>query len=506
MMNSLAVLIERAAQVFPDNIALEDEHGETSYGELRRLSRAMASGLLGTGAGREAPVAVFLPKGSACVVCFYGTLYCGAPYAPMDYNAPVARISATLQSLRPACVITDAPGRERLDACGVTCPVADYEALVNTPEDREGVERALRATLDTDPAYIMYTSGSTGVPKGVAIPHCGVISYSQWVVETFRVTADTVFGMQSGFHFDNSVLDLYAALRQGAKVVIIPEPLFMYPRELMGYVAEKKINFIFWVPTVMISVANAGVLDGEALRELKTVLFAGEVMPNKQLNIWRKNLPDALYANLYGPTEITDVCCYYVVDRPFADADPMPLGRACEDMRLYILREDGTQADVGEEGELCVAGTGVALGYWNAPELTEKAFTANPLNPNWPERLYRTGDIAYRSDEGLIMFCGRRDNQIKLRGNRIELGDIETAARSLPGIKNACALFDSEGERIVLFLETKEQLNQRKCKLELGKLIPKYMVPTALVTMERFPLTLTRKIDRTALKAMMAQN
>ena len=261
---------------------------------------------------------------------------------------------------------------------------------------------------------------------------------------------------------------------------------------------------IFWVPTVMINVANSGALEGHPLPRLKNVAFCGEVMPNTQLNIWRKALPDCQYANLYGPTEITDVCCYYRVDRPFADHESLPIGRACENMRVRILTDEGREAAVGETGELCVLGSGVALGYWNNPEQTAKAFVPNPLSP-WPERMYRTGDLARWGEDGLIYFLGRKDSQIKLKGNRIELGEIEAAAMCVPGVENACALFDAERERIVLFVEGGGGLSLRKMNLALKQYIPQYMLPGKLVAMDRLPHTANDKIDRVALRATLKE-
>ena len=383
------------------------------------------------------------------------------------------------------------------------CEIIDYVNLIVENEDEKLVNQAMIDTLDTDPAYIMYTSGSTGVPKGVVIPHRGVLDYAAWIADIYSITEKTVIGLQSGFHFDNSVFDLYASVLTGAKVLIIPEILFMYPIKLMEFVKEKKVSCVFWVPTVMNSVANCGVLENIELPDLKTVVFAGEVMPNKQLNIWRKNLPDCLYSNLYGPTEITVDCTCYMVDREFDDLDPLPIGYERHNMRVLILRDDGTEAAPNETGELCVIGSQLALGYWNNPEETAKAFTANPLNKAFYEEMYHTGDLAYKCEDGLIMYVGRKDSQIKLRGNRIEMGDIENAARTIAGLTNACAVFDAPNEQIVLFVETTQKFNKRMINLELGKLIPKYMLPGKVVCMETFPLNANRKIDRVALKAML---
>lgn len=503
-MNSIACLLERTARQYPERIALEDSQGELSYEDLRRQARAAASYFLRKGLKRGQPVAVYLPKSNRCVVSFYGALYCGVPYAPLDFTAPPARIQRTLENLQPPFLITDAEGRERLAQMKLPeLTMLDYDELVAEAENPAAVDLALSETIDTDPAYIMYTSGSTGVPKGVVIAHRGVLDYAAWIAETYAITEQTIIGLQSGFHFDNSVFDLYAALLTGAKVLIIPEILFMYPIKLMEYVKEKQVSCVFWVPTVMSSVANCGVLESLELPDLKTVVFAGEVMPNKQLNIWRKNLPDCLYSNLYGPTEITVDCTCYMVDRPFADTDPLPIGYERPNMRVIILKEDGTEAAPEETGELCVIGSQLALGYWNNPEETSRAFTANPLNRAYYEEMYHTGDLAYKCRDGLIMYVGRKDSQIKLRGNRIEMGDIENAARTIPGLTNACAVYDAPNEQIVLFAETDQTVSKRVLNLELGKLIPKYMLPGKVVCLEQFPLNANRKIDRVALKAML---
>lgn len=503
-MNSIACLLETAARRWPQNIALEDQNGTLTYAQLRQLARRAAAALLQKGVTRGQPVAVYLPKSNGCVVSFYAALYCGVPYSPLDFTAPAERIRRTLENLLPPVLITDQEGRDKLaELLPPECEILDYESLTEAQRDEAPVEQALRDTVDTDPAYIMYTSGSTGVPKGVVIPHRGVLDYAAWIAETYSITEETVIGLQSGFHFDNSVFDLYASVLTGARVLIIPEILFMYPIKLMEFVKEKHVSCVFWVPTVMNSVANCGVLEQIELPELKTVVFAGEVMPNRQLNIWRKALSHCLYSNLYGPTEITVDCTCYMVDRAFDDLEPLPIGYARPNMRVVILRDDGTEAAAGETGELCVIGSQLALGYWNNPEETARAFTANPLNQAYYEELYHTGDLAYKLDDGLIMYVGRKDSQIKLRGNRIEMGDIENAARTLPGLTNACAVFDAANEQIVLFAETDRKLNRRMVNLELGKLLPKYMLPGQLVCLTQFPLNANRKIDRVALKAML---
>ena len=504
MLNSAARWLAQTAARFPERTAVEDEWGTLTWRELEEAVERTATAMLELGVAPNQPVLVYLPKSRESVVSFLAALYAGCPYAPVDYAIPMERMGRTLENLKPALVVTDQEGMERLAGLGAERAVL-YTRLAAAEADHRRVMAALEAVIDTDPCYIMYTSGSTGVPKGVTVPHRGVLEYAQAVVDTFGLTQDSVLGLQSGFHFDNSVFDLYGCLMTGARLVIIPEILFMYPHKLLDLLEEKGVTCLFWVPTVMISVANSGALEGRVLPALKTVVFAGEVMPNRQLNLWRRTLPGRVYANLYGPTEITVDCTCYLVDREFADSEPLPIGKPWRGARVLLLKEDNTPAAPGEEGEICVLGSGVALGYWNAPEQTARAFVPNPLNPDYPEIMYRTGDLGRWDADGNILFCGRRDHQFKLRGNRIELGDIETAAATLEGVDKVCALFDELNQEIVLAVESQTALQLRKVNLALGRLIPKYMLPKRLEIFEALPLTPNRKIDRVLLRRQLVE-
>lgn len=500
-LNSAVRLLDIAAEKFNTKTAVADERGTMSFAELQKNGKAIASALLKVNSDTLSPVMVFLPKSAKCIACFMGAMYSGNPYVPVAYDMPAARIQKIADSLTDGGhIITDENGLEILKTIDISLNIHIYDETVNTPADEAAVNTALSRVIDTDPIYIMFTSGSTGAPKGVTVPHRGVIDYAMWVRDTFGIDDKSILGNQAPFYFDNSIFDIYSMLLTGAQMTIIPETLFMFPSKLPEFIKENHVTTIFWVPTVMINVANSGVLSEIELDELKNVAFCGEVMPNAQLNIWRKAHPHCRYANLYGPTEISDVCSYYIVDRGFDDSDPLPIGKACKNMRIIILNEDNKIADINEQGELCVIGTGVSLGYWNNGEITRKAFTQNPANPFYPERIYRTGDLAYVNDEGLIMFLGRRDNQVKVKGNRIELGEIENAAMCVGGIKGACAVFDETSQKIVLFAESCEPLMLRKTNLELKKYIPQYMLPSKLVVMDKFPHTANDKIDRVTLK------
>ncbi len=495
-MNSAVRMLDAAAERYPDRPAVEDANGVITYRQYRDVSRHVGSGILRLNPGGR-PVIVYLPKGTDALTVFMGAQYAGCPYAPVDSHAPLARLVKIAESLRPGVIVTDASlaaGLEGADLGGAV--VALCEELSMTAIDEAGLEARVSRVIDADPIYIMYTSGSTGTPKGVTIPHRGIIDYAGWVVRTFGITERDVLAGQAPFYFDNSTFDIYGAIRGGAKLTLIPDSLMMYPVALPEFLRAKRVTVIFWVPTVLMNVAVSGALERVEMPDLRLVAFCGEVMHNKTLNVWRRALPGRTFANLYGPTEITDVCCYYIVDREFADSEKLPIGRGCENMRVYVLREDGTEAGPGEMGEICVTGSGVALGYWNAPEITARAFERT-ANGEWR---YRTGDLGYVDSDGLLEFMGRRDNQIKLRGNRIELGEIEAAAMCVQGIRNAAAVFDEDAGVITLFLETSREPRLRSFNAELRKRVPQYMLPGKLVAMERLPHTANDKIDRVKLK------
>ena len=490
--------LDRTAQLFPDKTAVDDIYKSLTFSQIRKQAQALA-GLLIEQNLLNSPVAVFMQKGCDMVVSFAAINYSGNFYVPIDTKSPENRIKSVFDSLHSKVVVTNKANHDRLKSFfdGKIILIEDSARHCEGESNPESLIRSqLAQVIDTDPVYSIFTSGSTGNPKGVVISHRGVIDYIDWAISTFGVNEKAIIANQAPFYFDNSTLDLYLMFAAGATLVIVPEEYYAFPAKLIDLLNEKKINFVFWVPFVLINVANYKLLEQKKPEYLEKILFAGEVMPNKHLNYWRKHLPDCLYANLYGPTEITVDCTYYIVDRKFSDEEPLPIGKPCRNSGILILTDDNRAAKVNETGELCVRGSSLAMGYYNDPEKTAKAFVQNPLNPHYPEVIYRTGDMAYWNERGEVMYVGRKDFQIKHNGYRIELGEIENAVLGTQLVHATCVVYDNAHKEIVMFYLADEELNVGEFRKRIMQSIPKYMVPTKYHHLEKFPLSANGKIDR----------
>ncbi len=493
--------LDETADRLPEKTAFVDEHKKITFRELRMQAMALATRMIEKGLFRK-PVVVYLEKGVDVLVSFMGAAYSCNFYSPIDIDMPASRVNKILEVLQPSLVITTARLREAFAGYAYEGEYLLFEDAVVLKVEEEMVNAARMRGIDTDFLYVLFTSGSTGIPKGVTINHRSVIDYIDWVTETFAITEEDSFGNQAPFYFDNSILDIYSTIKSGATTYIIPKNLFAQPVPLLEYLKEKRINTIFWVPSALIVVAKLKAFRNVDLSDtLRRVLFCGEVMPNKQLNTWRRFLPDVLYANLYGPTEITDACTYYIVDREFADDEPLPIGIPMANTDILVLNDRNEPVKGDEIGELCVRGTSLSMGYYNNSEKTREAFVQNPLNPCVPETIYRTGDLVKYNAHGEIIYLSRKDFQIKHMGHRIELGEIETAVSSLEEIAMCCCLYDEKRQKIVLFLE--EPLERAYINEKISGLVPEYMLPGKVITLEKMPINANGKIDRVKLKELL---
>ncbi|AJC11361.1 hypothetical protein JI75_00210 [Berryella intestinalis] len=495
-------LFKSSLRARPERVLFSDERKAVTYAQADESTSRIARAVLARKLSKQ-PVVIFLDKTVECLEAFLGVMRSGNFYSPIEISMPARRIESIFSTLEPSLVISDGKLKDRLGAAGYNGDIIDLSEIDSEPlADPSELERAERSIISTDLLYVLFTSGSTGVPKGVAVSHGSVIDFVEWTTSTFGLSAETVLGNQAPFYFDNSVLDIYSALRCGGRAHIIPPELFAFPAPLFEHMRNSGVNTIYWVPSALVHVANLKGLEGGDLPDLETILFCGEVMPNKQLNQWRRAFPESFFANLYGPTEATVACGFFAVDRAFSDDEPLPMGAARRNTEFLLLDEhDKLVTEPERIGELCIKGACLARGYYGAPEKTAEVFTQNPCNPHIPDTIYRTGDLAYYNELGELVFSSRKDFQIKLGGRRIELGEIETAASAAPGVERCCCLFNAPESKIVLFASG--SVDKASLRNDLRDRLPRYMIPASIAIIDSLPLNANGKIDRAKLKEML---
>lgn len=500
MQRSVLDYLEQSAERFPDKTVFADQENSVAYREFREQAKAVGTGLAAGIQVRNCPVMVLIERKIESLVGFFGVVYSGNFYVPVDYQMPAKRIELMIETLSPRAVIVTERTKRIMEQVSYDGCIMDLQELMGTAADQETLDKIADLRIDTDPLYAIFTSGSTGVPKGVLVSHRSVIDLIDNFKEEFGFDETIVLGNQAPFDFDVSVKDIYSTLKNGGTMYVIPKMMFSMVAKLIDYLNENRINTVIWATSALRIVENLNVFSQKQPQYLRTVMFSGEVMPNKVLNYWRKHLPGVMYVNLYGPTEITCNCTFYKVDRPFADEEALPIGVAFRNSDVFLL-DDARKAEVerGQKGELCVRGSSLALGYYNNEEKTREAFIQNPLNTMYPEMIYCTGDLVRYAEDGNLMFISRKDYQIKHMGHRIELSEIEIAINALPFVEAACCIYDEKEEKIVCFYQAPEKCDRELLK-SLGKTLPKYMFPNRLEHFEKLPLNKNAKIDRTWLK------
>ena len=498
MQTNVLEYLENIVWKVPDKTAYADDTMEVTFREVYDYSRAIGTYLNKQGHYKE-PVVVFMGKHPSTIVTFYGVIYAGCFYVPIDEEMPKHRIELIFKNVNPKAVICDSETIKVIDTFDYEGKVYLYDDLIKTSPEDSLLAHIRDKQIDTDPIYIVFTSGSTGVPKGVVACHRSVIDYIDNLSEVLRVDENTIFGNQTPFYVDACLKELYPTLKFGATAYIIPKSYFMFPMKLVEFLNKYEINTICWVVSALTMISAFGALDKEVPKFLHTIAFGSELFPIKQFNIWRTHLPNARFINLYGPTEATGMSCYYEVNREFGLDEFIPIGRPFSNTEIILLDENNQVPKPGEEGEICIRGTSLTLGYYNNFEKTAEVFVQNPLNKSYPELIYRTGDIGKYNEYGELVFVSRKDNQIKHMGHRIELGEIEMAASGMDGMKSACCIFDDIKKKIVLYYVADAPASELAAYLKSK--LPRYMVPNVIEALERMPLTPNGKIDRVYLKS-----
>ena len=421
----------------------------------------------------------------------------------LDIKSPDTRIENILDLIRPVLLITNTENLDKLRNIKGTALIINIDEIQNDSfADSEVLIKRLDKLIDTDPLCIINTSGSTGTPKAVVLNHKSFIDFTEWAITTLEIKDDEIIGSLSPLVFDIYSFELCMLMAKGSTIVLIPENQSAFPVNILKLMQDASVSFIFWVPTIMVNIANMDLLSRMPMPSLKTIWFAGEVFPTKQFNYWKKHLAHAKFINLYGPIEITLDCTYYIADRQLEDHEPIPIGFPCRNTNVLILNSEDKIADVNEEGELCVRGTSLAMGYYNNPQKTKEVFVQNPLNTSYPEIIYRTGDLVYVNDRNEIIFKGRKDSLVKHLGYRIELAEIEhVIINTLKLVENGSVVYNFSKKEIVLFYESKEEVSVIEMRKQLGSIFPKYMIPNTFLRVDELPRNTNGKIDRLLLSS-----
>ena len=501
MKTNILQYLEETAKKYPEKIAFTDTTEKLSFKQLETNAKTIGSFLLDKTTAKK-PVVIYMKKGANNLNAFLGAVYAGCFYVPVDSTMPKERVSLILSTLKPSVVIYDDSTEKNIEELNLQCPCFNYKDTGKTYIDTPQLDKIRNDHKNTNLLYVLFTSGSTGTPKGVTISHQSVIDFVEWICDKYSLNEKTTLCNQAPFYFDASVPDLYIPLKTGATVFIPPKMYYTFPKKILAYIVENNVDTLIWVPSALCNVVNCKALDLCIPSEVKLVIFCGEVMPCKHLNVWRKDLPHTKFVNMYGPTEATYACTYYEINKDFNDYDKLPLGRACENSEIILLDEHDELATDGEQGEICILGQCLSNGYYANKKKTDEAFVQNPLNLCWNEIMYRTGDLAYKDKNGDLIFAGHKDFQIKRLGHRIELGEIENAFLSVNGIDSACCLYNEENSDIVGVYVGK--IEEETLREEISNKLPNYMMPNRIEKLSIMPMNLNGKIDRTKLKQIYA--
>lgn len=497
MFHNILDMLEASCEKYAPKEAFGDVNGDITFENLMFTAQKVGSFLVNRIAIAE-PVAFYMDKSVDAVCGMLGTVYAGGFYSFLDVKQPQARTENVLAILEPKVIFTDEENYEKLSGYETSAEVVILKDCFDTKMEEAKLKTVREEMQDVNPLYVNFTSGSTGVPKGVVVSHRSVIEFIEYFTDLFNIKSTDIIGNQAPFDFDVSVKDIYSGLLTGAKVQIIPKKFFSMPTNLMDYLADKEVTTLIWAVSAMCFVSVMKGFDYRLPEKIHTVMFSGEVLPIKHYKIWKENLPDAKFVNLYGPTEITCNCTYYILDREYENTDIIPIGKAFPNEKVFLLSDtDELVTKPGEQGEICVGGTALALGYYKDREKTDASFVQNPLNKAYNELIYRTGDLGKYDADGNLVYVSRKDFQIKHLGHRIELGEIEAITMARNGVTRACCIYDAEKQRLILFYTGERE--KKELVKELRGVLPPFMIPNSLVQVEEMPLNKNGKIDRNKL-------
>ncbi|AQW86190.1 AMP-forming adenylation domain superfamily protein, putative D-alanine:D-alanyl carrier protein ligase [Campylobacter pinnipediorum subsp. caledonicus] len=484
--------LENSLPNFKDKILFFDKDKYITYAEFDLLTSKIASKILSFSL-KKMPILILLPKGIDCIGSMFATARSGNFYCVLDIKNPEDRIKKIVKTLKPKLLITSKKfDFNFLDIETIYCE--DFDSfLIND----KMLKIAENEVIDTDLLYVLFTSGTTGEPKGVCIPHKNAIEYIDWVCSTFEFNEKDVISNSANLYADKSIFDIFSGIKVGATIHLLDSFMSIFPDTLLSYWKQHGITTINLVPSVFSIISNSGALYKYDLPDLKKIFSGGEIIQTKQFNAWINKFPNAKFVNLYGPTEITSNCAYFVINRKFNDDDIIPIGKARRNFDILLLNADGkiiNNRDIGKKGEICVRGSSISYGYYANQCETNKRFIQNPYNKLYEEKIYKTGDIGFYNKNMELVCIGRLDNQIKIAGYRIELEEIENTCLSIEGVDFAACIFK---EKLICFYIS--SINEMKIKQLLSNKLINYMMPDKFIKLKTMPLNANGKIDRKGL-------
>lgn len=487
--------LERTATRVPDRVAFCTDKESLTFAQLQGLAQAVGSHLCRTLPVRG--IAAILMDGRAlgCVPAFLGVAYAGCAYAPLDPAMPAERLAQILELMAPECILVDAKGQTAVG--GLTtplCPVISYEDAAGAAIDDEALAER-RAQADVfDPLTILYTSGSTGVPKGSVQSHSSYIHYTEATIDIYGFDESVVFGNQSPFFYANSIIDIFPPIALGARVYLLPSNALAFPKRFLSCLREQRVTELTMTPSSFISLTQQ--LEPGCLPELKFGIMSGEAMPWGPLHTWMHAAPHAGFYNFYGSTEAFSVAVGRV-ERTYQEGDLLPVGKPFRQVKITFLDEHANEMDPLIGGEMLVSSPWVASGYHRDPARTAAAFPNCAAERGAVRRSYFTGDVGRLTPDGELQVLGRRDAQVKHHGYRMELGEVEAVLRGIPGWADGCALLDAAQDKLYCFWTGALTREELLCALK--KKLPRAMIPECFVHLPELPHTATMKLDRAAL-------
>lgn len=508
---TLSARLLQAADNWPDAIAVRHDSHDLSFAELAQKASRLAGWLHAHGVSRGDRVAIALRRNLDMPVAVYGVLMAGAAYVPIDPNAPADRMAAILNDSDVAVMISEEALAPTLEDAA---PQSSLRAVLGLTAPLDGLETAPFDAIDAaepfqtehgpdDLAYIIFTSGSTGTPKGLTHTHASALAFADMAAALFDLGPDDRMAATSGLHYDMSCMEMFAGLLSGARIVMVPETHGMFPASLSGLLESERVTTLYTVPFLLVRFAEAGALETRDLSSLRLIVHAGEPMPARPLGRLRERFPDARFANFYGPAEVNGVTWWDHPEVPDPNLTDFPIGWPCAQTRLRI--EDRDQP--AEEGELLIATPAMMRGYWHRPDLDATAFVTRPDEDGIERRYYRSGDHVRRAPDGTLTFLGRMDRQVKLRGHRVELDEIEVALQANPDVSEAAAILGATGQTIRAFaiLEAGHHTDPDALRRTATALLPTHAVPTEIQILQTFPRTSSGKINRRELAAVTSE-